>query len=555
MSDHDDRNEGGLSRRQFFGVGAAGAVLPAALTFGPAHGIAAMPERPPLASVPPSTVQPPSLDDLRRISQRFYMSLSDADLEEYRALMGGVIGSYRRLDQYAEPRIPVKYPRSPGRRPSPGENPHNAWYWRTEIRGAASGKLAGKTVAIKDSVSVAGVPMMIGASVLEGYVPDQDATMVTRILDAGGTILGKAVCEHFCFSGSSHTADTGYIVNPHDPARSAGGSSSGSVVLVVTGEVDMATGGDQGGSIRIPAAFSGAVGHKPTYGLVAYTGALPIELTLDHAGPITRTVEDCALMLEVIAGEDGLDPRQSAHYEPEAYTRSLTGDLDGVRVGILKEGFGWDRVSEPDVDRLVRESAMRLREAGATVVEVSIPVHRDGIHIWNAIAVEGAHMLLIDGNGTGTNWEGHYFTQFLDFYGRSRRARADDYSETVKLVTLLGQHMQDSYHGRYYAKARNLARTLRAAYDEALRDVDVLAMPTTPQKATKLPGAGASKGETVGHALNMIQNTCPTNVTGHPAISVPCGTSEGLPVGMMLVGRLGEDAMCLRAAHAFEQLG
>jgi amidase len=415
--------------------------------------------------------------------------------------------------------------------------------------------LAGKRLAIKDNVCVAGVPMMNGASILEGYVPDQDATIITRILVAGGEIAGKAVCEHFCFSGSSHTSDTGYVLNPHDPTRSAGGSSSGSAALIAAGEVDMATGGDQGGSIRIPSSYCGVYGLKPTYGLVPYTGVFPIELTLDHHGPMAGSVEDCALLLEAIAGPDGLDPRQWGGWQSEAYTQALSGDAKGLRIGIVPEGFGWEGVSEADVDRVVRESAMRLADAGAEVREISVPMHRDGVHIWNAIAVEGAHMLMVDGNSMGTNWEGHYTTQLLDFYGRARRVRADDYSETVKLVLLLGEYMQQAYQGRYYAKAQNLARVLKAAYDEALAEVDLLVMPTTPQKATVLPPADAGKTEIVAHALNMIQNTCPFDVTGNPAMSVPCAMSEGLPVGMMLIGRHGEDATVLRAAHAYEQLG
>ncbi len=545
----------GLSRRQFLSATGASATLPFALGFIQRPAEAAMPQAAPAPMVPPSTVQPPALTDLRRIADQFYMDLSDADLEEYRSLMGGVIGSYKRLEQYAEPTLPVKYPRTPGHRPAAEDNPLNAWYYRTEIQGASSGPLSGKRLAIKDNVCVAGVPMMNGASVLEGYVPDQDATIVTRILDAGGLIAGKSVCEQFCFSGSSHTSDTGYVLNPHDPTRSAGGSSSGSAALVASGEVDMAIGGDQGGSIRIPSSYSGAYGHKPTYGLVPYTGVFPIEITLDHVGPIAGSAADCALLLEVIAGPDGLDPRQSGELRPGAYRDQLTGDADGLTIGIVKEGFGWEGLSEEDVDRLVRQSAERFQDAGAQVKEISVPLHRDGIHIWNAIAVEGAHMLMVAGNSMGTNWEGHYNTQLLDFYGRSRRTRADDFSETVKLVMLLGQYMQDAYHGRYYAKAQNLARTLRAAYDEAFKEVDLLVMPTTPQKATRLPGPDAGKAEIVAHALNMIHNTCPFDVTGNPATSVPCAMSDGLPVGMMLVGKPGDDATCLRGAHAYEQLG
>jgi amidase len=407
---------------------------------------------------------------------------------------------------------------------------------------------------MKDNVCVAGIPMMNGSNVLEGYVPDVDATIVTRILDAGGEIVGKAVCEHLCFSGGSHTSDTGPVLNPHNPQRSAGGSSSGSAALVAGRECDMAIGGDQGGSIRIPSAYSGAVGHKPTYGLVPYTGVFPIELTLDHTGPIARSAADCALLLEVIAGPDGLDPRQSAAIRTEPYTQKLTGTAQALKVGIVKEGFGWPN-SEPDVDAMVRDAAQRLSRAGAAVSEISVPLHRDGSHIWNAIAVEGATMLMVAGNSMGTNWKGHYTTSLLDFYGRSRRMRANDLSETVKLVILLGQYMQDNYQGRYYAKAQNLARVLRAAYDDALRNVDLLLMPTLPLKATPLPPPSASREDYVARALEMIANTCPFDVTGHPAITVPCGMSNGLPVGMMLIGRHFEDGTVLGAADAFQRLG
>src|SRR5437667_658308 len=496
----------------------------------------------------------PTIEQLREIAQTYGMHFTNADLESFSGLMGPALESYRRIDQLTEPALAVRYPRTGGHRPSAEENPLNAWYQKCSIKGASSGILSGKRIAIKDNVCVAGVPMMNGSSVLEGYVPEFDATIVTRILDAGGEIIGKAVCEHLCFSGGSHTSDTGPVLNPHNPKRSAGGSSSGSAALVVVREVDMALGGDQGGSIRIPSSYCGAVGLKATYGLVPYTGVFPIELTLDHTGPIARSAADCALLLEAIAGPDGLDPRQPSTVRTDTYTRALTGDARGLRVGIVREGFAWPGASEPDVDRLVREAAQRLRQAGPTVTDVSVTLHRDGYHIWNAIAVEGATMLMVAGNSMGTNWKGHYTTSLLDFYGRSRRARANDLSETVKLVILLGQYMQDNYHGRYYAKAQNLARVLRAAYDEALGGVDLLVMPTLPLKATLLPAPNASREDYVARALEMIANTAPFDVTGHPAITVPAGLSSGLPVGMMLIGRHGEDATVLRAADAFQKL-
>jgi len=498
-------------------------------------------------------VKAPTINDLARIAASYSLSVTQQDLESFRGLMTGSLASYARLDELTEPTLPVQYPRSSGFRPQPEDNPFNAWYWRTEIKGASSGPLAGKTFAIKDNVCVAGVPMMNGCAVLEGYVPEIDATVVTRILDAGGTILGKAVCENLCLSGGSHTTATGAVRNPHDQTRMTGGSSSGSAALVAAGIVDMAVGGDQGGSIRMPSCWSGIYGHKPTYGLVPYTGAFPIELTLDHVGPMARTVADVALMLEAIAGPDGLDPRQRAGLAGEAYTKALTGNVRGLRLGIVQEGFGWPGLSEKDVDECVKQAAQSFTRLGAEVKTISVPWHRDGQHIFTPIAVEGATMLMVLGNSMGTNWKGHYTTSLLDAYARGRLTRSNDLSETVKLFMMLGSYVSERYHGRYYAKAQNLGRSLTAAYDAALRDCDLLVMPTLPLKATKIPPPDASREEYVARALEMIPNTCPFDITGHPAINVPCGMSEGLPVGMMLVGRLGEDAAVLRAADAFER--
>ncbi|MEQ8495674.1 MAG: amidase [Gammaproteobacteria bacterium] len=500
-------------------------------------------------------IKRPTLDDIELIASQFGLELSVDDLASFQGLMEGPIASYERLEELVEPKPAVKYPRTAGYRPEPAENPLGAWYYKCSITGARSGRLKGRTVAVKDNVCVAGVPMMNGASVLEGYVPDIDATVVTRLLDAGAEIVGKTVYENLCFSGGSHTNDTGPVRNPHSPEHSTGGSSAGSAALVANGEVDMAIGGDQGGSIRMPASWCGIVGLKPTHGLVPYTGAFPIEITLDHLGPMTRTVEDCALMLEVIAGPDGMDPRQRDH-KAERYSKALSGDVAGLRIGVVTEGFGWEGASEADSDELVRGAAQTFKALlGAEVEEIAIPLHRDGIHIWNGIAVEGATALMIKGNGMGTNWEGYYTTSLLDAFARGRLTRPNDLSETTKLVMLMGQYMEDNYHGRYYAKAQNLAWKLRNAYDAALEQYDLLLMPTMPMKATKIPAKDCSREEYVARALEMIINTAPFDVSGHPAITVPCAKSNGLPVGMMLIGRHYDETTVLRAAHAFEQTG
>ncbi|MEK0432032.1 MAG: hypothetical protein RL700_239 [Pseudomonadota bacterium] len=499
-----------------------------------------------------STVKRPTVDQMHAIVESLHMNMSSREVAEYLEIMEGTFQSYDRLTQLPDNLPPVRYPRTPGVKPSPADNPLNAWAVKSEVRGAAHGPLAGKRVVLKDNVCLAGVPMMNGASSLEGYVPDVDATLVTRILDAGGTIAGKAHCEYFCLSGGSHTNAAGPVHNPYRYGYSAGGSSSGSAALVGAGELDLAIGGDQGGSIRMPASWCGIYGMKPTHGLVPYTGVMPIEATIDHAGPMTANVADNALLLEVIAGADGLDPRQ---YSPrvDRYTAALGRGVSGLRIGVMLEGFN-RADSEPDVDQKVRQAAERLRAMGAIVEDVSVPMHMDGPAIWTAIAVEGLQAQMMNGNGMGFNWKGLYTTSLLDAHS-AWRARADELSPSLKVSMMAGEYFIKNYRGHFYAKAQNLSRVLAQAYDKALSKFDLLLWPTLPMKATPLPPANAPLKLYVQRALEMLGNTCPLDVTGHPAMSVPCGMSNGLPIGMQLVGKHWDESTIYRAAHAFEQSG
>ena len=497
------------------------------------------------------TVKVPTLRQLAEVADELGFTFPDADLTAHHESLAPAFEAYSRLDQMPDELPPVTYPRLPGRRPAPEENRHGAWYIKTEIPGAADGKLKGKTIALKDNICVAGVPMMNGASTMEGYVPDVDATIVTRILDSGGTIVGKTVCEYFCFSGGSHTSATGPVHNPHRLGYSAGGSSSGSAAVVGLGEVPMALGGDQGGSIRIPAAFCGIYGMKPTHGLVPYTGIMPIELTLDHTGPMTATVEDNALLLEVLAGPDGLDPRQHRDATAQPYRDALSRSAQGLRMAVVEEGFGHAQ-SLPQVDAIVREAGERFKGMGATVDAVSIPMHRHGSAIWLPIAAEGATMQMMLGNGFGFNWQGLYVTSMLDFHS-AWRARADELSDSLKNTMLLGHYMVTRYRGHYYAKAQNLVRRLRRAYDDVLSRYDLLLMPTLPMVATPLPEANAPVGQILQRAFEMLANTAQFDCTHHPAMSLPCGTVDGLPVGMMLVAKAFDEETIYRAASAFEK--
>jgi amidase len=497
-------------------------------------------------------VRRPTLDQLRSVADDLGMHMGDEELKSYDALMQGNYAAYEAVDAMPDYIPAVKYPRTPGYHPEPAENKHNAWYVKTTIKGAPSGKLSGKTIALKDNICLAGVPMMNGASTLEGYIPDMDATIVTRILDAGGTIVGKTHCEYFCFSGGSHTGAKGPVHNPYKMGYSAGGSSSGSGVVVATGEVDMAIGGDQGGSIRMPSSFCGLYGMKGTHGLVPYTGIMPIEITLDHTGPMTGNVRDNALLLEVIAGADGLDPRQ---YAPQTadYVKALEGGVKGLRIGVVKEGFGLAN-SEADVDAKVKAGAALFKKLGATVEEISVPMHLLGPAIWLPIAAEGATEFMMKGNGMGTNWRGLYNTTLLDFHS-AWRYRADELSDSLKITMLLGHYFTKHYRGHFYSKAQNLSRKLSAAYDEALAKYDLLLMPTLPVKATPLPPPDASRELYIQRAFEMVPNTAPFDATGHPAMTVPCGMSEGLPIGLMLIGKHYDESTIYRAAAAFEAGG
>src|ERR1043165_7298505 len=412
------------------------------------------------------TFEKSSVADLRHAADQLGMNPSMMYLNAVQDIVAPLCAAYAALDAFPDEKPAVKYPRDGGWRPSAAENPLNAWYYKTSIKGKASGKLAGRRVALKDNVCLAGVPMMIGAQFLEAPVPDMYTTIVERILEAGGEIAGKAVCEYYCVSGGSHTSSTGPVQNPRKRGFTTGGSSSGSAALVAAGEVPMGIGGAQAGSIRIPASYCGIVGMKPTYGLVPYTGIGPLEITLDTAGPMTATVADNALLLEVIAGPDGLDSRQH-QARVDRYTESLRQGVKGLRIGVLKEGFG-HRNSEPDVDAKVRAAAEHFNSLGATVEQVAVPEHLTlGFPVWAAIRGDAACVMLLEMNGPGIGYEGLYPLSAIEA-GMKWRKHADDFADTLKIASIFSKYTLHRYGGHAYGQAQNLRRRLRAAYDAAL---------------------------------------------------------------------------------------
>ena len=493
----------------------------------------------------------PTEEDLYRLAAENNFELSDEELEAFEAFMPGMFSAYDVLESMPEPREPLKYrDRDPGYRPSREEDPFNAIYRSCSLRGAASGKLAGKRIGLKNNVSVAGMPMTAGSRLLEDYVAESDATIVTRMLDAGAEITAMLNLENFAFSGGGDTCAYGPVHNPHKHGYSAGGSSSGSAAALYYDHMDITIGGDQGGSIRVPASFCGVVGLKPTHGLVPYTGIAGLDNTFDYAGPMARTTADCALTLEVIAGRDPLDPRQAGEVPVQPYTEIMGRGAKGLRIGVVTEGFGMHG-AEADVDAGVRRAIAILGEEGAQVSEVSIPDHAEGYAIAWGLVGEGS-AANFRGNGMGYGWMGQYDVNLMEALGKSLQAQGNDLPPTVKLVLMIGSYMNQRYHGRMYGKAQNLRRVLRAAYDRALDQFDVLVMPATPMKAHSYE-LNTDIYSLLAMGWRMFANTQPFNMTGHPAISVPCAMSDGLPVGMMLIGKHFDDGTVLRASHAFEQ--
>ncbi|CAH1783155.1 unnamed protein product [Owenia fusiformis] len=494
-------------------------------------------------------LKPPTLDEVEEISKKLGLNIPLEDLKGHKEFLDKMCGQLNILKDITEPRLPVRYPRTPGYRPTEAENALNGWCWKTDIKGSPTGKLSGKKVGIKDNIGVAGVPMSVGSKMMEGHMPEYDATVVSRILDEGGVIKGKTTCEDLCFSGSSATSYNGPVLNPHDQTRSSGGSSSGNGALIASGEIDMAIGSDQGGSIRIPAAWCGIVGIKPTFGLVPYTGALTLESSIDHLGPMARTVYDCALLLEVIAGNDGLDSRQPMNIKVPEYTKLMTEEVSGMRVGLVKEGF---EKCDPDIERTVRDTVQQLKTKGTTVDEISIPMHLKGCSIWIGLAFQGNYKTLIQGGGS--SGKGFYPTTTQDFLEKAVKSHPRDIPPTIAPTLLLGEYLSQNYGSHFYSKAKNLERVLTDAYNTALEQYDVLMMPTICFRPTKLPPKDASILDLLRHCMSQGQNSGTFNVTSHPALSIPVSTKDVLPVALQIIGKPFDELSIFKLAHKIEIL-
>jgi amidase len=405
---------------------------------------------------------------------------------------------------------------------------------------------------MKDSVAIAGIPLTCGSAILQGFVPKYDATVTDRILRSGAEIVCITNMDDLAMSGGGESSWYGPTRNPFDPERSAGGSSSGSAAALWYEGVDLAVGCDQGGSIRVPASWCGVVGLKPTHSLVPYTGIAGIDQTFDHCGPMTRTAESAALLLQVMAGKDPGDPRQREVPDSDylGAIERAADDLRGLRIGVVSEGFSEGVGAEQATCEAVRSTVERLAGLGADIRDVSLPEHLQAGGIAFAGFIEGMTALMSAG-GNGIGWSGRYWEELAPAIVTGLRERADELSPQVKATLTAGRHLRDRLGGAPYARAQNLRPWLRAAYDRALAGADVLLFPTTPFRAFRLDDE-LRTSERVLRGWANLANTYPTDMTGHPAISLPLAEADGLPVGVMLVARRFDDAQLLAIAATCE---
>ncbi|MFN2451613.1 MAG: Asp-tRNA(Asn)/Glu-tRNA(Gln) amidotransferase subunit GatA [Candidatus Dormibacteria bacterium] len=411
---------------------------------------------------------------------------------------------------------------------------------RTE-RDTAS-PLCGVPVALKDVLILEGVQATAGSQILRGFVPPYTGTAVQRLLDAGAVVVGKTNCDEFAMGSSNENSSFGPVHNPWDLGRAPGGSSGGSASAVAAGQVPYSLGTDTGGSIRQPAALTGTVGFKPTYGRVSRYGVIAFASSLDQVGSFSHTVEDCALIYRTIAGHD---PRDSTS-APDALDdpmAGLTQGVAGMRLGVPREYFG--EGLEPGVRNAVEEALRVYESMGATLEEVSLPTTEAGLSTYYIIAPAecSSNLARYDGVRFGLREERASLTQtYLD-------TRDHGFGPEVKRRVMLGTYaLSSGYYDAYYRKAQKVRTLIAAEFAAAFDKVDALVCATSPIVAFPL---GARSDPLSMYLCDAL--TIPVNLAGLPGISVPCGEVGGLPVGLQVIGPRFADARVMRVAHAYEQ--
>jgi aspartyl-tRNA(Asn)/glutamyl-tRNA(Gln) amidotransferase subunit A len=404
--------------------------------------------------------------------------------------------------------------------------------------------LAGVPIAVKDVMVTRGVRSTAGSKILGNYIPPYDATAVARLEEAGAVVLGKTNCDEFAMGSSNENSAYGAVRNPRDKSRVPGGSSGGSAACVAAGTAVAALGSDTGGSIRQPAAFCGVVGLMPTYGRVSRYGLIAFASSLDHIGPLTKTVKDAALILRSIAGRDPLDST-SAEVPVPNYAGEMEKPVTGLKIGVPKEYFGEGLDSE--VRTAVEGAIARLEKAGCKAVSISLPHTRYAVPTYYLVATAEASSNLARFDGVRYGYRSKTPKSLSQMY---RSSRDEGFGPEVKRRIMLGTYaLSAGYYDAYYLKAQKVRTLLTRDFETAFQTVDAVVTPTTPTPAFKL---GEKSDDPLAMYLADIY-TVTADLVGIPGISVPCGTSKaGLPIGMQILGRHFDEATILRLGHVVE---
>jgi aspartyl-tRNA(Asn)/glutamyl-tRNA(Gln) amidotransferase subunit A len=404
------------------------------------------------------------------------------------------------------------------------------------------GPLAGVPIAIKDNISTKGIATTCASKILTGYIPPYDAHVIEKLKKAGAIIIGKANMDEFAMGSSTETSFYGPTLNPWDTTRVPGGSSGGSAAAVAGGEAPLSLGSDTGGSVRCPASFCGVVGLKPTYGVISRYGLISYANSLEQIGPFATSVRDVATLFDVIAGHD---PRDSTSVDRETnYSSALVNDVKGLKIGVPEEYFG--EGIDKNVEKSVRDAINTLEELGAASVEVKMPHTKYALSAYYVIAMSEAssNLARFDGMRYGLR------TEDSDWHTTFSQVRAAGFGDEVKRRILLGTYaLSAGYHDKYYLKALKIRSLIKQDFERVFRDADVLIAPTMPYPAFKL-------GEKIDDPISLYLadvDTVPINLAGVPSISLPCGFSGRLPIGMQVIGKHFDEAAILRTAYTFEE--
>ncbi len=412
------------------------------------------------------------------------------------------------------------------------------------LDGGERGLLFGLPAGIKDNISTEGLLTTCASQFLSNFTPIYDATVTKKLQAAQSVTIGKLNMDEFAMGGSNENSSYHVTRNPWDQERVPGGSSGGSAAAVAAGQVYFSLGSDTGGSIRQPAAYCGVVGLKPTYGLVSRFGLVAFASSLDQIGPITKNVEDSAYVLQAIAGYDPMDST-SANVSIPDYTAALSSDVKGLRIGVPKEYLG--QGIDPQVKEAVLAALKVYEGLGATWEEISLPHTEYAIAAYYLLASSEASSNLARFDGVRYGVRAENPSNLIDLY---RKSRSQGFGPEVKRRIMLGTYaLSSGYYDAYYLKAQQVRTLIKQDFDQAFAKYDVIIGPTAPTTAFRI-------GEQVGDPLTMYLNdicTIPVNLAGVPAISVPCGLADGLPVGLQIIGKAFDEATVLRAAYAYEQ--